>query len=259
MRDLLGGKGAGVAEMTRAGLPVPPGFTITTAGVQRLLRGGPAFPGRHVGAGAARTQGDRTQDGQAIRRPGQPAAGQRAQRGQVLHAGHDGHRPQPRPQRARRSRASPRSPATSASPRTPTAGSSSCSARSCSASTATSSSTSSTRSRRKAACQERRRPQAGGARRGHRALPQAGAQARRRRVPRGSDGTAARGDRCGVLVVEQQARHRLPQLQQDPAHAGHRGQRAVDGVRQHGRRLRAPVWRSRAIPPPASTCCTAST
>jgi pyruvate, orthophosphate dikinase len=29
MKDLLGGKGAGVAEMTRAGLPVPPGFTIT--------------------------------------------------------------------------------------------------------------------------------------------------------------------------------------------------------------------------------------
>jgi pyruvate, orthophosphate dikinase len=31
MRDLLGGKGAGSAEMTNAGLPVPPGFTITTA------------------------------------------------------------------------------------------------------------------------------------------------------------------------------------------------------------------------------------
>ncbi|MEK7215841.1 MAG: PEP/pyruvate-binding domain-containing protein, partial [Chloroflexota bacterium] len=30
MRDLLGGKGAGVAEMTQAKLPVPPGFTITT-------------------------------------------------------------------------------------------------------------------------------------------------------------------------------------------------------------------------------------
>jgi pyruvate, orthophosphate dikinase len=30
MRNLLGGKGAGVAEMTNAGLPVPPGFTITT-------------------------------------------------------------------------------------------------------------------------------------------------------------------------------------------------------------------------------------
>ncbi len=31
MRDLLGGKGAGLAEMTNVGLPVPPGFTITTA------------------------------------------------------------------------------------------------------------------------------------------------------------------------------------------------------------------------------------
>ena len=30
MNDLLGGKGAGLAEMTNAGLPVPPGFTITT-------------------------------------------------------------------------------------------------------------------------------------------------------------------------------------------------------------------------------------
>src|SRR5690606_13938268 len=28
MRDLLGGKGANLAEMSRAGLPVPPGFTI---------------------------------------------------------------------------------------------------------------------------------------------------------------------------------------------------------------------------------------
>ncbi len=30
MKDLLGGKGAGLAEMTNAGVPVPPGFTITT-------------------------------------------------------------------------------------------------------------------------------------------------------------------------------------------------------------------------------------
>ena len=30
MRDLLGGKGAGLHEMTRIGAPVPPGFTITT-------------------------------------------------------------------------------------------------------------------------------------------------------------------------------------------------------------------------------------
>lgn len=30
MKDLLGGKGAGLAEMTRIGLPVPPGFTVST-------------------------------------------------------------------------------------------------------------------------------------------------------------------------------------------------------------------------------------
>ncbi len=30
MRDLLGGKGANLAEMASLGLPVPPGFTITT-------------------------------------------------------------------------------------------------------------------------------------------------------------------------------------------------------------------------------------
>src|SRR5215210_7429029 len=30
MKNLLGGKGAGLAEMTNLGLPVPPGFTITT-------------------------------------------------------------------------------------------------------------------------------------------------------------------------------------------------------------------------------------
>src|SRR6185295_20090739 len=30
MRDLLGGKGAGLHEMTRIGIPVPPGFTIST-------------------------------------------------------------------------------------------------------------------------------------------------------------------------------------------------------------------------------------
>src|SRR5215210_2387302 len=31
MKDALGGKGSGLAEMTNAGLPVPPGFTIATA------------------------------------------------------------------------------------------------------------------------------------------------------------------------------------------------------------------------------------
>ncbi len=30
MKDLLGGKGANLAEMTNLGVPVPPGFTIST-------------------------------------------------------------------------------------------------------------------------------------------------------------------------------------------------------------------------------------
>jgi pyruvate,orthophosphate dikinase len=44
MRNLLGGKGAGVAEMTRAGLPVPPGFTITTEACNAFYAAGRKFP-----------------------------------------------------------------------------------------------------------------------------------------------------------------------------------------------------------------------
>ncbi|MEU2869760.1 pyruvate, phosphate dikinase [Streptomyces olivoreticuli] len=40
MADLLGGKGAGLAEMTRMGLPVPPGFTITTEACRAYLTSG---------------------------------------------------------------------------------------------------------------------------------------------------------------------------------------------------------------------------
>ena len=44
MRELLGGKGAGLAEMTRVGLPVPPGFTITTVVCNAYLNRGKTFP-----------------------------------------------------------------------------------------------------------------------------------------------------------------------------------------------------------------------
>ncbi|HTD37871.1 MAG TPA: pyruvate, phosphate dikinase [Candidatus Limnocylindrales bacterium] len=44
MKDLLGGKGAGLAEMTRAGLPVPPGFTITTEVCLAFYEAGRHFP-----------------------------------------------------------------------------------------------------------------------------------------------------------------------------------------------------------------------
>src|SRR5437879_882980 len=44
MRALLGGKGAGLAEMTNAGLPVPPGFTITTAACNAYIAAGRELP-----------------------------------------------------------------------------------------------------------------------------------------------------------------------------------------------------------------------
>jgi pyruvate,orthophosphate dikinase len=40
MKDVLGGKGAGLAEMTNAGLPVPPGFTIQTEACREYMRSG---------------------------------------------------------------------------------------------------------------------------------------------------------------------------------------------------------------------------
>jgi pyruvate, orthophosphate dikinase len=44
MKDLLGGKGAGLAEMTLAGLPTPPGFTITTEACNDYFANGKQLP-----------------------------------------------------------------------------------------------------------------------------------------------------------------------------------------------------------------------
>src|SRR6267143_869714 len=44
MKDELGGKGAGLAEMTNAGLPVPPGFTIQTDACREYMRHGGVSP-----------------------------------------------------------------------------------------------------------------------------------------------------------------------------------------------------------------------
>jgi pyruvate,orthophosphate dikinase len=44
MKDLLGGKGAGLAEMTLAGLPTPPGFTITTEACNDYFSSGKQLP-----------------------------------------------------------------------------------------------------------------------------------------------------------------------------------------------------------------------
>src|SRR5256886_15619221 len=44
MRDLLGGKGAGLAEMTTAKFPLQPGFTITTAARNAYFRAKTKLP-----------------------------------------------------------------------------------------------------------------------------------------------------------------------------------------------------------------------
>jgi pyruvate,orthophosphate dikinase len=44
MKDVLGGKGSGLAEMTNAGLPVPPGFTIATSGCRLYFQAGNKTP-----------------------------------------------------------------------------------------------------------------------------------------------------------------------------------------------------------------------
>ncbi len=44
MKDLLGGKGAGLAEMTNLGIPVPSGFTITTEACREYFKLGKKFP-----------------------------------------------------------------------------------------------------------------------------------------------------------------------------------------------------------------------
>jgi len=44
LRDLLGGKGAGLAEMTKAGMPVPPGFTISTEACNSYYDSDKHFP-----------------------------------------------------------------------------------------------------------------------------------------------------------------------------------------------------------------------
>ena len=44
VRGLLGGKGSGLADMTRAGVPVPPGFTVTTEACIAYMKAGNKFP-----------------------------------------------------------------------------------------------------------------------------------------------------------------------------------------------------------------------
>ena len=99
LKDLLGGKGANLAEMTNLGLPVPPGFTITTEACTTL-------PDHRQRAAGARRRGQRSTSTRWRRRWAASSATpttrcwSRVRSGAKFSMpGHDGDGPQHRPQR----------------------------------------------------------------------------------------------------------------------------------------------------------------
>ena len=72
MRDLLGGKGAKLAEMTSIGLPVPDGFTITTEACRTTWAPAATWPDGLRDAGVRAPREPRGTRGEAARRPDDP-------------------------------------------------------------------------------------------------------------------------------------------------------------------------------------------
>ena len=98
MKNLLGGKGANLAEMSRIGLPVPPGFTITTEVCTYYYANKKTYP-KVLDAQAEGHRLHRENHGHQVRRQGGHAAARlRPFRRARFDARHDGHHFQPRPQ-----------------------------------------------------------------------------------------------------------------------------------------------------------------
>ncbi len=95
MKDVLGGKGAGLAEMTNAGLPVPPGFTIATSACRLYFQNQnktPDFILQQKDEALAKLE---SLLGQKLGDPENPLLVSVRSGRQVFHARHDGHRPEP--------------------------------------------------------------------------------------------------------------------------------------------------------------------
>ena len=75
MGDLLGGKGSNLCEMTRLGLPVPPGFVITTQVCHDYLAGDYTLPEGLAATVRERIAGLEDPIGARFRVGSQPAAG----------------------------------------------------------------------------------------------------------------------------------------------------------------------------------------
>ena len=98
VRGLLGGKGSGLADMTRAGVPVPPGFTVTTEACNEFRKTG-QFPAGQWDQMLAALKVVEKQAGKKFGDPCKSLAGILPLRRQVLHARHDEHHPQHRVER----------------------------------------------------------------------------------------------------------------------------------------------------------------
>ncbi len=108
MRDLLGGKGAGLAEMTNAGLPVPPGFTITTEACNDYFTAGEKLPDGLWEDVLEAVREVETLTGKGFGDAANPLLVSVRSGRQVLDARDDGHRPQPRAERGDAPRAGSR-------------------------------------------------------------------------------------------------------------------------------------------------------
>ena len=96
MKNLLGGKGANLAEMCRLGITVPPGFTISTEACTQFTEHGKDHVSQADRGRSAAGRGlHRAGDGQAVRQCGRSAAAVGALRRPRVDARHDGHHPEP--------------------------------------------------------------------------------------------------------------------------------------------------------------------
>ena len=97
MRTLLGGKGANLAEMSNLGLPVPPGFTITTEVCNRYQGGRDSYPPGLDGQVGAAVREIERQTGAGFGDAGNPLLFSVRSGARRVHAGNAGHSAQSRP------------------------------------------------------------------------------------------------------------------------------------------------------------------
>jgi len=99
MKNTLGGKGAGLAEMTAAGMPVPQGFTITTDACTQYYADGRQINDDITADIFEHLKGLEEITGKKFGDNTNPRAGLCPFRCPSVHARHDGYHPEPGPER----------------------------------------------------------------------------------------------------------------------------------------------------------------